>query len=197
VPQFYPSLPGYKEEVSPRLGILVEQRLAFSKWTNHLQQAYYQGTDIPGWTIKHPYENPLQPLTRGMPLSDNSRAHLPVSWDKDDSTKRDFPWVDLETSLQWPAFQHIVEILQQRGNRMFVVVGPFNEHMLSAASLERYQRVKATIASWLQVKRIPHVVPPPLPSALYGDASHPLAAGYDMLAQQILETPAFRSAAAH
>ena len=197
VPQISPPIPGYKEEVSPRLGILVEQRLAFSKWTNHLQQAYYQGTDIPGWTIKHPYENPLQPLTRGTPPSDNSRAHLPLAWDKDDSTKRDFPWVDLETSLQWPAFQNIVGILQQRGNRVFVVVGPFNEHMLTAASLERYQRVKAAMASWLQVKQIPHLVPPPLPSALYGDASHPLATGYDMLARQILESPDLRSAAAN
>jgi hypothetical protein len=194
VPQFSPSIPAYKEEVSPRLGILIEQRLAFNKWTNHLQQVYYEGTDIPAWTIKHPYENPFQPFTRGLPPSDNARAHQPLAWDKNDSTKRDFPWVDLETSLQWPAFQRVVEVLRQRDNKVFVVVGPFNEHMLTAASLERYQRVKVAIASWLHAQQVPYLMPPPLPSQLYGDASHPLAAGYDMLAREILEAPAFFSA---
>jgi hypothetical protein len=196
LPQFSPRVPGYKEEVSGRLGVLAEQRLALSKWTNHLEQAYYQGSDIPGWTIKHPYQNPLEPLAGGLPHADNSRAHLSLPWDNDDSSKRDFPWIDLETSLQWTAFQRVVQILQERGNRVFVLVGPFNEHMLTAASLERYQRVKTGIARWLEAKQVPHLVPPPLPSGLYGDASHPLATGYDMLARQLLEAPAFRAARA-
>ena len=42
---------------------------------------------------------------------------------------------------------------------MFVLVGPFNEHLLTPASLKRYQQVKATIAAWLQEKRIPHCAP--------------------------------------
>jgi hypothetical protein len=191
VPQFFPYIPGYKEEWSPRLGILVEQRLPFNKWTNHLQQAYYQGTDIPAWTIKHPYDNPLEPLTRGLPPPDNSLSHEPIPWYERAIPKQDFPWIELKTSLQWPAFQQVVKVLQRRDNRVFVVVGPFNEHMLTPGSLERYRQVKDTIEAWLKAQQIPYVLPPPLPSALYGDASHPLAAGYDMLARQLLENPAF------
>jgi hypothetical protein len=194
VPQFAPSVPAYKAEISPRLGILVERRLPLSNWTAHLQQAYYDRTDIPGWTLEHPYDNPLTPLARGLPPSNNSRRHLPEPWYKSGITKQDYPWVDLDTSLQWRAFQGVVEILQQRGNRVFVLVGPFNEHLLTPKSLQRYQHVKATIAAWLREKKVPHALPPPLPSAQYGDASHPLAEGYEQLAHQLTKDPFFRPA---
>jgi len=195
VPQFMPAIPSYQEQISNRIGVLVEQRLEFSKWTNHLQQAYYDRSDIPSWTLEHPYENPLEPLTRGLPASDNALRHLPQPWYKSGITKQDYPWVELETSLQWRAFQRVVEILQRRGNRVFVLVGPFNEHMLTATSLERYQQIKRAITTWLETNQVPHLVPAPLPSALYGDASHPLAAGYSDLARQILRDRAFRFAA--
>jgi hypothetical protein len=197
VPQFVPRIPSYaREEISPRLGVLVEQRVAFSKWTNHLQQAYYEQSDIPGWTLKHPYDNPLGPLTRPLPAGDQARRYEALPWYKTGKTKVDFDWLDLDTSLQWRAFQQSVERLQQRGNRVFVLVGPFNEHMLTAASLERYKKVKSTISAWLKEKQIPHAVPSPLPSEQYGDASHPLAVGYATLARQLQADASFRSAIA-
>jgi hypothetical protein len=195
VPQFAPSVPAYKAEISPRLGIVVERWLPLSKWTAHLQQAYYGRADIPGWTLEHPYDNPLTPLTRGLPPSENSRRHLPQPWYKSGIAKQDYPWVDLDTSLQWQALQGALELLKQRGNRVFVLVGPFNEHLLTPASLQRYQRLKATIAAWLREKRIPHSLPPPLPSEQYGDASHPLAQGYEQLARQLAKAPFFQSPA--
>lgn len=194
VPQFAPSIPAYKAEISPRLGVLMERYLPLGGWTTHLQQAYYDQTDIPGWTLEHPYDNPFKPIMRGLPPSDNSLRHLPQPWYKSGITKQDYPWVDPETSLQWHAFQQLIELLRQRGNRVFVLVGPFNEHLLSSESRERYQQVKATISSWLEEKQVPHAVPTPLPSAHYGDASHPLAEGYKQLAQQLVRESYFRSA---
>ncbi len=143
--------------------------------------------------MDHPYDNPLEPISRGLPPSDNSLSHLPQPWYERGITKQDFPWVALETSLQWSAFQRVVEVLRQRRNRVFVLVGPFNEHMLTPGSLIRYQRVKATMTDWLKVRQIAHVALEPLPSALYGDASHPLAAGYEALAQQLHDNSAFRA----
>jgi hypothetical protein len=195
VPQFFPHIPSYgKEEISQRLGVLVEQRVPFSKWTNHLQQTYYEQSDMPGWTLKHPYDNPLEPLTRGLPAADDTRRYLQLPWFKTGKTKTDFAWIDMDTSLQWRGFQDAVEILQRRGNRVFVLVGPFNEHMLTPASLARYEKVKETITNWLQEKQIAHLAPPALPSEEYGDASHPLAVGYETLARRLLEDAAFRSA---
>jgi hypothetical protein len=206
VPQFWPPIPAYpvpwfpanpddKQQISERLGILVEQRVPFSKWTNHLQQAYYGQSDIPAWTLNHPYENPLEPLTRGLPPLDRTRRYAQRPWYKD-KTAQDFPWVDMDTSLQWPAFQRAVMLLQGRGNRLFVVVGPLNEHMMTPPSKERYQKVKGTITAWLEEMQVPHLIPGALPSEQYGDASHPLATGYEALARQLLEDPALRSAVA-
>jgi hypothetical protein len=194
VPQFWPRIPSYKEEISTRLGVLVEQRVTFRKWTNHLQQAYYKQGDLPTWTLEHPYENPLAPLADGLPPSGNELRHLQQPWYKSGITKQDYPWVDLRTSLQWQAFQQVVERLNARNNSVFVVLGPFNEHMLSAASLARYGTVKQTIAAWLDEKQVPYLVPPPLPSEQYGDASHPLPKGYEALARQFYKERFFRSA---
>jgi hypothetical protein len=198
VPQFVLAIPPYKKEISPRLGVLVERRVPISKWANHLQQAYYRTdgpSDIPGWTLQHPYENPLEPLTRPLPPSDFKRRENAGPWFKS-IPPQDFEWIDLDESLQWHAFQRTVETLQRRGNRVFVLVGPFNEHMLTPASLERYQKMKGTIAAWLKEKQVPHLVAAPLPSEQYGDASHPLAEGYETLAHRLLDDPAFRAAIA-
>src|SRR5262249_55516261 len=195
VPQFAPNIPAYKAEISPRLGILLERHLPWSRWATHLQQAYYDRTDIPGWTLEPPYDNPLPPTPRGLPPPDEARRHLPQPWYKSGITRQDYPWVDLGTSLQWQAFRGVVELLLRRGNRVFVLVGPFNEHLLSPESLRRYQEVKATIGDWLSARHVPHALPPPLPSERYGDASHPLAEGYRQLAAQLASDLFFRPGA--
>jgi hypothetical protein len=195
VPQFVPWIPAYKKEHwSPRLGTLVEWHVPLFKWTNHLQQAYYDQSDIPTWTLEHPYANPLTPVTHDLPADSDSLRHTPQPWYRSGIKEQDYPWVELGSSLQWPAFQHVVKTLQQRGNHVFVLVGPFNEHLLSEKSRRRYQHVKATITDWLRDQQIPHLAPVPLPSDQYGDASHPLAGGYDMLARQLLNEPFFQSA---
>ncbi|HKW86268.1 MAG TPA: hypothetical protein VJM82_04285, partial [Nitrospiraceae bacterium] len=135
VPQLRTRIPSYKENMSTRLGIVVEQHLPLSRWTTHLQQAYYGRTDLPSWTLEHPYANPLKPLSRDLPALDNGRRHVPKPWYKSGISKQDYPWVDLQESLQWHAFQRVVQILQERGNRIFVLVGPFNEHLLNPVSL--------------------------------------------------------------
>src|SRR5207302_4438575 len=144
----------------------VERHLPFNSWTSHLQQAYYDRTDIPSWTLEHPYDNPLKPLARGLPPAEDSLRHLPQPWYKSGITQQDYPWVDLDTSLQWHAFQRLVRILQARGNRVFVLVGAFKEHLLNSGSVRRYQEVKATIAAWLEPQQISHAVPGPLDSEL-------------------------------
>jgi hypothetical protein len=204
VPQFFPRIPSYQEEVSPRIGAVMERYVPLNQWTSHLQQAYYgqsadgkhcEPIDIPGWTLLHPYENPAGPLAKDLPTPEKSLRHDPIPWfkrGKRSELEQDFPWIDLDTSLQWQAFRRAVEILRQRGNRVFVLVGPFNEHLLSAGSRRRYQEVKATITAWLQTQDVPHAAPPPLPSEHYGDASHPLAAGYALLAQQLLKERFFQ-----
>jgi hypothetical protein len=195
LPQFVPHIPSYpltREKLSGRIGIVVERYLPPGSWTTHLQQAYYDQSNIPNWTRTHPYDNPVAPLGRGLPPADSGRRHLPQPWYESGITPQDFPWVDPETSLQWHAFQRVVEVLRRRDNRLFVLVGPFNEHLLKPQSARRYQEIKGTIVAWLEAQGVPYSAPGPLPSPEYGDASHPLAQGYERLARQLLGEPFFR-----
>jgi hypothetical protein len=93
--------------------------------------------------------------------------------------------------LQWRSFQRTIEVLRSCGNAVFVLVGPFNEHMLGPESLATYRERVRQAVEWLQQQGIPHCAPPPLPSEYYADASHPLAEGYRLLAQQLMEDEAF------
>ena len=187
VPQFVPPILCYKEQISARLGVVVERNFAFNAWTSHLQMAYFEKSEVPAWTLEHPYENPLGVVTLKLPPSDNVLRHEPIPWTANGIKKQDFPFVQLESSLQWHAFQHLVEVLRQRGNNVVVMVGPLNEHMLTQPSVRAYNALRRDIANRLRALNVECRVPEALPSELYADASHPLSAGYELLARQLLE----------
>ncbi|HEV3084451.1 MAG TPA: hypothetical protein VGY66_32110 [Gemmataceae bacterium] len=190
-PQFVPGIPAYTEHFSPRVGIVVEQRVAFPSWAAHLQQAYYRDADgrpldIPEWTLAHPYENPLRPLRQPLPPSDYALHEKALPWTAR-MKKQDYAWVDLTTSLQWHSFQRTVQILKRRGNRVSVLLGPFNEHLLSGQNAAEYHKLRSAVETWLQQESVPNLAPPPLPSAWYADADHALSAGYALLAEQVFQ----------
>jgi hypothetical protein len=74
---------------------------------------------------------------------------------------------------------------------VFVLLGPFNEPMLTEKSLRVYEDRKREAEAWFKKAGVPYVIAPALPSELYADASHPLSEGYRMMAQQLLEHPSF------
>jgi hypothetical protein len=205
VPQFIPNIPCYKDSYSSRIWAVLERYMAFLSWTSHLKTNYFGGMDLPTWTLEHPYENPLQavPATLGSDQTRLRRARTStsvdfdqnehVSWTEKGIEKGDFQWVELATSLQWSFFRRTVELLKARGNTVFVLVGPFNEHMLTEESDTIYQKMKSEIEVWLQQNNIAYYMPPALPSEFYRDASHPLSEGYDMLAKQLFENQSFKS----
>ncbi len=186
VPQFTPWIAPYKEAISARIGAVVERNVPFLGWVNHLQQAYFNRMDIPSWTLERPVANPLKALQSGLPPSDNVLRHEPVPWFKQKITRQDFPWVEPAKSLQWRFFKRTIDTLKGRGNRVFVLLGPFNEHMLTDSSRERYQSVKALLEEGLKSQGVEYFAPAPLASDKYGDASHPLATGYETLARELL-----------
>ena len=185
VPQFSPSIPCYREETSRRIGKVVERNVAFNGWNNHLQSTYFGNASIPSWTLEHPYESPLKAVTFKLPAPSDELRHEPISWSARGITKQNMPWVDLAGSLQWKSFRRCVDLLQKRGNTVLVVVGPFNEHLLTDPSRVKYTELKRGIEAWLTERKILYLAPEPLPSEQYGDASHPLSAGYALLAKQL------------
>jgi hypothetical protein len=85
-----------------------------------------------------------------------------------------------------------MELLRSRGNDVLVILGPFNEPMVAEDQRAAFVRQRDGIVAWLAAQRVVHVVPEPLPSHLYADASHPLTDGYAMLAQRLCDAPAFQ-----
>ena len=208
VPQFFPRIPSYKADLNRRLAVVIEQHFTFSQWANHLQVAYFGQKNILTWTLEEDgatpshwpnvYKNPLAQITFTVPTepaSDPERGpstprHKPWSTTGEGSTR--FEWVELDQSLQWAAFQRLVELLQSRDNDVLVIVGPFNEHVMAVENRQGFRQLRNGIAEWLTMNHIACVVPDALPSVLYADASHPLTEGYQHLANKLRSDVVFR-----
>lgn len=207
VPQFSPRIPAYKADAAERLGIAIHNRVPFLAWVDHLQDAYFGQKSIPGWTLaedggdppKRPnvLKNPLAQLRMEVPVAPpidpdrgtNSPRHH--AWSNKPRGNNRFEWVALDASLQWAAFQRTVDSLRARGIDVFVVVGPFNEHLMAEDNVAPCRAMRDGIDAWLTRQQVPHLVAPTLPSELYADASHPLTAGYELLAQEMAADAGF------
>ncbi len=188
VPQFHPRIPCYSEPLAGRIAIAIERIPVFAAWIQHVRLTSFNGQSVHAWTVDNPYENPIQALRLKLPSPDEPLVPPPDarSWTARDLRPVNFPWVRLDKSLQWAMFTRAIEILRERGNTIFVLVGPFNEHMLVPESREKYLALKRDVAIWLRERGIPHAVPEALARERYADASHPLPAGYAVLAEHLL-----------
>ncbi len=193
VPQFTPNIPCYKDSYSKKFSAVVERYVTFLSWTSHLKINYFGSMDLSTWTLEHPYQNPLGAVTFELPPSRNDGPQEHVSWEDRGISTQDFQWVEPYTSLQWSFFRQTIKLLQARKNTVFVLVGPFNEHMFKRQSAEVYRRMQNEIADWLSQNNVAFFMPPALPSELYSDASHPSAEGYALIAKQLFENQPFRS----
>jgi hypothetical protein len=191
VSQFVVDIPCYKASFSKRLRIAVRRTIPFSNWVAHLRTTYYGSTDLQTWTLEHPYDCPFAPLTRGLPELGGIPEPSGGTWVERGARKQDLAWVEFDSSLQWRFFQRTVRLLQKQANNVFVLVGPFNEHMLNESDAAAYHTIKTRLDAWFRENEIPCFVPDPLPAEHYVDASHPIGAGYALLARQLLEQPAF------
>jgi hypothetical protein len=208
VPQFSPRIPCYRADASERLGAIIQNHVPFLAWVNHLQDAYYEQKSVPGWTLaddggdpaKYPnaWRNPFAQLKLAVPTApENDPQRGPESprhhaWSNKPRGTSKFEWVSLDASLQWAAFQRLIALLHSRGNDVFVMVGPFNEHMLAEENVPDCRKTRDGIDAWLTEHKVPHLTPEPLPSELYADASHPLTAGYELLAKRIAAEEVFK-----
>ena len=215
VPQFSPRIPCYKADLNHRLAAVVERHFTFSQWASHLQVAYFGQKNILTWTLEedgsdpprypNAYKNPFAQITLRVPSEPvidpergpTSPRHKPwsttgTSGSSGEGSTR-FEWVELDQSIQWAAFQRLVKLLQSRGNDVLVLVGPFNEQIMAEENRPAFRRLRDGIADWLAKNHVACVVPEPLPTTLYADASHPLTEGYQLLAKHLYSESILRS----
>lgn len=186
VPQFIPNIPCYKDSYSKKISAMVQRYVPFLSLISHLKTTYFESMDLTMWTLEHPYQIPRFDL-RVFLSKDMNGGEIPRPMGRADMTKRDLEWVELETSLQWRFFRRSVQMLEKRENTVFVLVGPFNEHILQGQSIDTYRKMKSEIETWLKQNNVPYYVPELLPGDLYRDASHPLSEGYALLARELFE----------
>jgi len=190
VPQFTPQIPAYGAGLADRLSVTVERIWTWRQWVRHYRERHLDGQDLPQWSLEHPYEWPRSPNDAQLSFEKSRQKSLP--WTKRGIRPQEYPWVPLESSLQWRAFQQLVGWLRDRDVRVLVVIGPFNTHLLNAAGQHAHEDRVRAIEGWLRGQPGVHVVTAALlPSEQYADASHPLAAGYRSLAEQLVKDEAF------
>ena len=211
VPQFRPHIAPYRADAAERLSVLVERHVGLFAWVGHLQNAYFDQQSIPTWTLEAAPQastSGVAPQGGGMLRrffalevpgeSENDSQRGPESprhrpWTAAGGKPTNFDWVALNKSVQWAAFQRLVQLLRQRGNDVLVIVGPFNEHMIAPEQRRTFHGLRDGIVAWLASERVPSIVPPTLASPLYADASHPLTEGYAELARQISQDQTFKN----
>ncbi len=188
VPQFAVKIPCYRASLSEKVSVVMDRYIEFRSWSRHLSITCFDNKDFPAWSLENAYANPFAMN------SDNlaQKRHDPVSWQTRGMREQKMDWVDLETSLQWAAFERTIKTLQKRGNRVFVLVGPFNEHCLEPDSKAQYQALKQNIGHRLEEKNVAYLMADPVPSDLYADSSHPLAQGYEMLVRDVTASDPFQ-----
>jgi len=191
IPQFMPRLACYQADFGERVSVLLERNWSFFSWASHVKQLYFENMDIPNWTILNPYSNPLTAATFKLPPADQNPRSRPVPWTQQKVRPESFEWVPLEESFQWASFQEAIQEVQNRGNKVFVLIGPFNPYLQTEDSLLRFGAVKRSAEKWLTQNTVEHCAPRFLPSELYADASHPLKEGYTIIAEELFRAESF------
>jgi hypothetical protein len=191
LPQFSPSILSYRASAEHRLSISIQNRLPYRVLSRHFRVTNFEFQDVPSWSIEHPYESPWAQLRFESTAPRDEPHSPPIVWSEKIRRQLNMPWVDLKTSNQWAAFQDCVKLLQSRNNKVFVVVGPLNEHCLTPESGSRYRQNVDIVSDWLRDRKVSHFVPKTLSAEQYGDASHPLASGYQSLADEIATSDSF------
>lgn len=197
LPQLTRSIPAYHADFESRMGIVVRRSLGLGNWTRHVQIVMFGDRSLTAWSCDakgQPWEIPR--TTPGEPQSDPDRGpqsdrHRP--WFDRGLAVQSFPWVPVDASVQWAAFERLVQQLGERGNRLCVVIGPLNRHMLQPANQDELDQWVAYAARRLDEMGVVVVEPHALPSDHYADASHPLTQGYRLMAEQLLEQPRLQS----
>jgi hypothetical protein len=185
VPQFKPHIPCYAESVSGRIGIIIERSIPMLQLVRHLQVAHFDNTNLQLWTVENPYSNPLCQISIRSSRLEKESDVAARSGTTGLQVQQSLPWVEFETSLQWWAFERLLELLEDRDNDVFVIVGPLNEHVLSPESIQSYRDLLIKAERRLEEENIKYFLLPLLDKDMYADTSHPLPQGYALLAEYI------------
>ena len=184
LPQLDFTIKANKQTLSERCKTLLERKLAFYGLLHHFQVVSFGNKDLKSFIAKNPGTNPLGRLHIVVDALEHGHTlNSKIDWYNSGLPEQNWLWVKPSESRQWQAFLDTVAILQKRGAQVTVLLGAINTHMLTKESAERFTTLREEHHKILNELNIKNIELPVLPSNEYGDASHPLAPGYERLAE--------------
>lgn len=192
LPQFSRDFPAYSAPLEKRLSRWMEQSLPVSRTLSHIRLSRYENKGLGAWMVESPRANPLMPLFQSISVAEPD-AYRPDtrSWQERHLSVQDWQWLQPKESRQWACFLDIVISLKKQDNRVFVILGTINPHILTEPSRERLRELRQSATQRLQEMAVPFALASDLPENQYADASHPLAEGYAIMAKEICINPQF------
>ncbi len=193
LPQFYPWIPCYRASLNERMGVVLEQHVPFFLLLNHVRLTGFENEDFKQWIVDNPSTNPADQVSFVIDAAEKEKTNVDLTWDQRGISEQDWKWLTLEQSTQWRHFTGLVRELLAADNKVCVMVGPINPHMLSVASRAQYHQRQQEIKAELDKLGCECILVPDLPSDVYADASHPLKRGYELIADELLKTDLLKS----
>ena len=193
LPQFIDKPACYHASLEDRCKAVWERFIDFEALLHHVRVAFLDNQDVKTHLAKQPDKPLCKQLSLNIePLEIGHAYDSKITWEDAGIAEQDWQWVPLDESRQWKSYLNTLELLKKRGNVVVAVVGTVNPFMQTAASLEKYRAWRADALKRLKEIGYKTVDLPELPSEEYGDASHPLAAGYERLAEFMMNNDSLK-----
>lgn len=194
VPQFDRRI-SYYINLNERLGYLAENYLRLPSFVRHLIVNYFENKSLAVWLMDHPYQLPFSAITfQGAPMMKKKQG-LGIAWsNRKGARKSNDPFMSLNESIQWEYFLKAIKLLKNKGNNVFVLLGPYNTYCMTDESRKRFFAMMDTVKKKLDELGYPYFdsTNDLLPSEEYADNCHALKGGHIILAQALTGDVKFR-----
>ncbi|HOW86365.1 MAG TPA: hypothetical protein P5119_10905 [Candidatus Aminicenantes bacterium] len=193
VPQLDPRI-SYYRGLDERIGYLFDHYLKLPPFVRHLMVNNFENKSVSAWLLEHPYRLPLGAISFAAAPMMREKQGLGTAWSsRKGAGPVDAPFVPAGESLQWEFYLKALRRLKKNGNSVFVLLGPFNSHRLTAPSRERFLAMMSEVKAKLDELGYPYfdATEDLLPSEAFADQCHVLKDGHERLARALVRDAGF------
>lgn len=193
IPQFSTRI-NYYHDLNTRIGYFIEHYVRVFPFVRHLMANYYDNESISSWMMDNPYKDPFTAITfQAAPVMAESQGES-LDWETKKQKVSNEPFVNSSQSIQWGLYVDALKRFQVKNSRVFVMIGPYNQYMLTPESQLRLFTLIELLKKDLDALGIPYfdTFTIGLPSRTFGDTCHLLKDGHIMLAKAMLSDERFR-----
>jgi len=186
LPQISTKIPSYHPSFEERLSAVISRSVLFFSWIDHIRLTRFAEKSFYLWTIDNPGERIINYFSH---IENEFKA--PNGIDPDKMQEQNIEWVSTEKSLQWRFMIETLLSLKKNGNKVAALITPFNTYMMTESSRKQYYSILAEMERVLRENGITPVIPSTPEKKYFADSSHPTAAGYKLIAENIMKNREF------